>query len=247
MANSSQSGWMAKLAQPQTPAPWSLFDVGSAWIVLFLATAMLGPALVLPTGGQPTLTVLLLGWLIGQMVTLGFVYITRRRQPESFNALRIVKTRQPIPFLLLIGAGLILTLDVIGALGSGIFLQSPELAGISTSIPIDWFFAAVFMVIVQPITEEIVFRGLTLPKLREVMGGRGGWVASAILFALFHFLVYGARLAGTVAFWYAFIVPLLMGLFLGAIRITSGSTRAAIIVRMGGGLFAVLAAFALQG
>lgn len=247
MANNpkQRTSWMTKINEAQSPVTLSTFDMISSWVVLFLATAMLGPAIVFPSGGQVTPTILLLGWMIGQVVVLAYLFVTLRRKPENVRDLKLAPSSQPIPFLLLIGAGLILTLDVIAAVFTQQFLPAPELIGAGTGGVIDWVLAIVFMVIIQPITEEIVFRGIALPKLRELMGGRNGWIASAIIFAIFHAFVFGTQLTGSLAFWFAFILPLLTGLFIGAVRITTRSTRAAIFVRIGTGIFAVLSAFIL--
>jgi len=236
---------MTKINAKQAPVTWNNFDMISSWVVLFLATALLGPAIVFPSGGQVTPTILLLGWAIGQVVLLAYLFVTLRRKPENLRDLQLTKTRQTIPFLLLIGVGLLLTLDVVASLATRQFLPSPELIGVGTGGVLDWVLAVIFMVILQPIAEEIVFRGITLPKLRELMGGRNGWLAAALLFAIYHALVFGTQLSGSLAFWFAFIVPLLMGVFIGAIRIYTNSTRAAILVRMGVGIFAVLSAFVL--
>ena len=61
-----------------------------------------------------------------------------------------------------------------------------------------------FLVVIAPITEELLFRGLFLHRLTEGYGPRVGVIASALCFGIFHLLpwqVVGAGLVGIYLGW----------------------------------------------
>ena len=61
-----------------------------------------------------------------------------------------------------------------------------------------------FLVVIAPITEELLFRGLFLNRLAEGYGSRVGVVVSALCFGIFHILpwqVVGAALVGIYLGW----------------------------------------------
>jgi membrane protease YdiL (CAAX protease family) len=76
-------------------------------------------------------------------------------------------------------------------------------------------------VLVAPVTEELLFRGLLLPALAAQHGTRNAVIGTAILFGLFH-LDYQAAVYAT-----------LMGLLLGAVRVRGGSVLPAIALHAG--------------
>ncbi len=151
-------------------------------------------------------------------------------------------------FLLLIGVGLALTLDVVTGRATGLFLPVPELLRpyqdfllyqLPTSA-ITWILAVLFMVVLQPIAEELVLRGIVLPTLRESVGPWPGFFIAAALSGAFHLLAYAAPPGDFAATWYGMVSPFLAAIIFGAVRIYTGSTRAAIITHMAFGVFAVV-------
>jgi uncharacterized protein len=48
-----------------------------------------------------------------------------------------------------------------------------------------WFAIVAVVALLAPVVEELLFRGLLLPRMRAVFG-RGNWVASGILFTAYH-------------------------------------------------------------
>jgi hypothetical protein len=125
---------------------------------------------------------------------------------------------------------------------SGSISVLPELLGVGTGGLFDWVLAVLFMVFVQPIAEELVFRGVTLPRLRHTFGAWAGIAMTAALYSIFHFVMYGDRLFPADRFGYGVLNPLLLGIFFSVIRVYTGSTRAAIVAHMGAGIFSVLTA-----
>ncbi len=99
-----------------------------------------------------------------------------------------------------------------------------------------WALAA-FGVLVAPVVEEIVFRGFLFAALDRVHGAGIALVATSAAFSLVHGAQYGWRWQNlSILFW--------VGLVLGAVRMRTGSTKAAALVHASynGLLFAVLLA-----
>jgi membrane protease YdiL (CAAX protease family) len=102
-------------------------------------------------------------------------------------------------------------------------------------------------VVAQPVAEELVFRGIALPALRQGFGAWMGLVLCSLAYGLFHQLAYSSPTNDATLVWYGLALPLLAGLFISGVRVYTGSTRAAIAAHMAFGLFAVLKALTLAG
>jgi membrane protease YdiL (CAAX protease family) len=76
-------------------------------------------------------------------------------------------------------------------------------------------------VLVAPVTEELLFRGLFLPALRGRHGTMAAVVVTSVLFGLFHLDVQAAFYATA------------MGLLLGTVRVRAGSVLPAIALHAG--------------
>jgi membrane protease YdiL (CAAX protease family) len=143
-------------------------------------------------------------------------------------------------------------LDLLGLAVTREFLPVPELLRLNPNAlgVIQWGFAIAFMVLVQPIAEGLIFRGILLPSVRVRLSGWSGvWVAAAISGA-FHFLIYPPNYNSTSAItpiWYGLLVPLIQALLFGAVRAASKSTRAAIAAQIAFGLFAIVKLVTLTG
>lgn len=239
-----------QLSAAQTPPPWSLMDVVIVLAALALTMLLLGPTLALfLTGGNLTAITPLVGWCIGLAITAAFTLFARRRTPEQFAALRLftpTKLRVPLPYILLLAIGVMLMLDVIAAGGSS-FRPVAALTGIGAGGAGDWFLGALFLVVIQPFAESLIFTGVVLPRLRATLSPAAGIVVTAAVFGVFHAAVYGASLSGMALFWFGIFLPLMQGIFLCCVRVYTDSTRAAIVAHVGMGLVALLAALALVG
>ena len=95
---------------------------------------------------------------------------------------------------------------------------------------------SLFIILVQPIAESLVFSGIALPRLRASLGGWLGLIASILLFAIYYYLVFGTRGTESIALWYGAVYPLVIGFTLGAVRIWSKSTLATILAQLGVGI-----------
>lgn len=243
-----QLNWRARLSQPETAPPWSWLDAASALIALLLGMLLLGPAAAVLLAGLESENLpltLLFGWTLGGLVTLLFLLTLPRRIDGFWAALGMGPTRQALPLLLLAGVAAAVTVDLIAGSLSRELLPVPQLVGLRGAGAAAWLLAAFFLLVVRPAAEELVFRGLLLPHLRLAAGPWGGLLLSALLYALFCFLVYDVALPEGAVLWYRGLLPLLLGLFLGAVRVVTGSTRAALLVHAGGGLLALLTALIL--
>jgi membrane protease YdiL (CAAX protease family) len=252
---------LARLGAPQTPPPWGMADVAATLLVLALGVLMLGLTIAslifgITDPSQLTPLALLVGWSIGLLVVLVYTYFVRRRTPEQVAALRLGgDARLPLPYTLLLGVAFTLTLDLVIAIGyqttithQNSFLPAVQLAQVNAAGSANiglWLFAALFVVVLQPVAEGIVFQGVILPRLRASLSPYVGIVVTAALFAGYYALVYAPQLQGTAFIWYGVIMPFLLGIFLAGVRVYSESTRAAILAQVGVGITLLMASFVL--
>ncbi|MEO8609575.1 MAG: type II CAAX endopeptidase family protein [Chloroflexota bacterium] len=246
-----------RISALENPPPWSTLAALGGVVVSFAAT-VLGSFIVLALLGDKQYKELA-AWTIGAVLTIIFVYI-RFGKPEQRAALHLggggnVVMVQQAFLMLLIGVGLSVALDVVSGRVTSGFLPEPELTYLYNAVTINrgtitvlsWIFAVLFMVIAQPIAEELIFRGVLLSSLRSMIGAWPGYILSALLYALFHLIAYGSSISDFNGLWYGQVLPFVGGLIFGAVRLTTGSTRAAILAHVGFGLFAVVKMLTLAG
>jgi membrane protease YdiL (CAAX protease family) len=145
---------------------------------------------------------------------------------------------------LLFGIGVAVLIDVLVLGFSRQFFPAPELLSLlyADAGPVGWLTAALFMVAIQPVAEELVFRGMLFPTVRALFGGWLGWLLSGFVYALFHLLIYTS---GPTDIGFTLVTPLLAGLFISAVRANTRSTWAATAAHMGFGIFALLKILAI--
>jgi membrane protease YdiL (CAAX protease family) len=261
---------LARIGAHEPELPFSTAAGLSGLVALVVGLLLVGPTVALLIPGLPPNVVLLLGWTLGGLLAIGFIYI-RLKTPIQRAALWAATqpappkgkkasapavdlpglTAQELFFMLLLGVGFAITLDVISGRVTNTFLPEPELRALYTPgqpIPIlGWILAAVFMIGVQPLAEELAFRGLLLPALRRLTGPWPGHLLTALAGAVFHQVAYATPGGDFNAVWFGFIAPLLTNLLFGSIRLHSGSTRAALLAHIGFGLFALVKLVTLPG
>lgn len=234
---------LRQLSRPEAPPPWSFTGALGALIAMF-ASMVIGSTLA-GTLLADSPTVLLTGWSIGAVLTMLFVMAGYHRQSaEHAAALRLGQTKARLPLVLLFALGMAITFDLLSQIVTGDFsLTAPELAtlrGADVTV-FGWLIALLFMVVLQPIAEEMVLRGLLFPALRTTTGIWTGFVLCAALHAVFHFVAYPPTTGDqTVLVWYGLTLPFLIALVITAVRAYTGSTRASIVAHAAFGLFAVL-------
>lgn len=225
------------------PAPsWSLGTVALTIIVAFVAVIIGTTVALVWFEGQPFAK--LLGWTLGSVITVLFVLQTRR-YPHERAALKLGPSGTSLLFVMFICVGFALLFDLISLSVTGAFLSAPELLGVDLRAGgiAEWGFAILFMVIAQPVAEELVFRGVTFPVLRSVFGAWLGLIVVAALYAIFHLLAYPPdypNVTGITPIWYGLVLPFLQGLIISAVRAHTGSTRPAIAAHVAFGLFAII-------
>ncbi len=238
---------LLRIGSPEVAPAWSLVTallllVGA--FVAVIAGSTIG-SLLFPDAQF----VLLAGWTIAALLTIGITLVNLNK-PGQRQGLRLAQSGA-LPstfFVLLIGIGLAITLDVILRAVTGAILPAPELMDIyriqltrQAIHPLSLILALVFMVVLQPLADELIFRGVLLPVLRSRLGSWQGYLANALLYAGFHMLLYPPPTPNSaIAAWYGFVAPLIAGLIFGAVRLYTGSTRAAVFTHAAFGLFAVI-------
>jgi len=225
--------------KPSAPE-WTVTDAGITLIVMAIALLLIGSVVTLTLDNNPTApqTVsLLIGWMVGLIITAIFVVVRWRRDKSQFDALWGGQSQRPLIVALVIGVGAAFTVDLVAAIGAGVlnaerFLSLAPLAGLSGDIG-QLVIAALFLLVALPLADSLVFFGVIQPRLRASYGGWIGLLATAVLYAGLWYLVYGARLSGGLQVWYGFIAPLLLGLTLGVMRIWTGTLVGVLVTYLG--------------
>jgi membrane protease YdiL (CAAX protease family) len=238
---------IARIGAPEAAPPWALSAALVAPLFAFVAL-IAGSGVALVWAGERDYTGLA-GWTLGAILIGLFVRQTRR---HDWTALRLVAASTPILFVMFIAFGCALAFDLVSLAVTREFLPKPELLGLNPSVlgVLEWSLAIAFMVILQPIAEGLVFRGIAIPALGARLGAWGGIFAAAALAGIFHLLIYSPNYATASSFtplWYGLAIPILEAILFGAVRGYTGSTRASIAAQIAFGLFAVLKLLALVG
>lgn len=237
---------LKRLTRTEPEPPWSALSAIGAIVAMFAAI------LVGTTIAQTILTdspqTLLTGWAIGMVLTILFMSITRLRNPADGPALRIDLTPPQLPLLGLGMLGVAISFDLLSwvVTGEQTFASAELLsfAGLEISIT-GWLIALIFMVGLQPVGEELVFRGMLFPTLRSALGPWAGLFMCAGFHAMFHFVAYPPATPEnpTILLWYGLALPFLDALVISSVRAATGSTLAAMVAHAAFGLFAVLKVF----
>ncbi len=244
---------MKRIAATEPTPPWSTWGAIGAMIASFVAI-ILGSAISIIVLQESQYS-LLLGWSVGAALVIAFVWVTRR-SPRYWSALwngtstKDSNPTQSVFWYLLIGVGLAILLDLIGRGIIGFIVPDPELLNLYSYVQlygqpvlaVSWILVVLFMVLLQPLAEGLVFQGLLLPSLRATIASWPGFILSAVAYTMFHFIAFQPppTASNTALIWIGLIEPLICGLIFAAIRVYTGSTRAAILTHMAFGLFAVV-------
>lgn len=245
---------LTQIQAPETPPFWSVLIAvlfGFAYPVVYIAA---GAFVVTVSGGDlasPSLNIAPLGVALACLIN-AFV-VTRwvgRRTPDgnANQALRLAQTPTIPPLvLLLIGLGGAFLIDLLGRLtrltaGQVVPNVYTVLGQLNTAGALVWAIAAATAVLIQPIGEELTYRGIVYPALTRPLGNLGALFVSSAGFALVH----AAVLSTGGGVWYSVLQPFLMAIWVGGVRAYTQSTQAAIITRAAFGLFFVLSALFLR-
>ena len=241
----------AKLSLPEDAAPpWSLLSAALAAAVLLICLIMVGPALASLLLGSQEITpiLLMLSWALGMGLCLVYLWVSRRSSQESWAALRLVPGHLPRPLVLLLGVAIALAIDLVVNLASGEFLPVPEIYGFHAQGTTSLVLAALLVILLQPLSESLVFQAILLPSLRWRLGPWLGVFVTSGLFVAVRLLVFWGAYAAIYDFaWHGLMYPALLGLAFSLLRVYTGSSSAVIIARMGAGLMFFLTALAVSG
>jgi len=228
----------------ETPPIWSTVSALLFAIVYGVVWIAAQTFAVTISGGDlnaPTPTGLALGVLIASALSaLVVIQWVRRRLPDDWPRALHLETSHSIPLfaVILIGLGAAFAVDLIGVLlrlnGGQVVPPALIILADQNAPIVGWAIAAITAIVIQPIGEELIFRGLLYPSL----AARFGNVASIVLTSLIYMAIM-AVLAGPLP-WYAIIQPLLMSLVVTTMRAHTQSTQMAIVTRAAFGLFLVL-------
>jgi membrane protease YdiL (CAAX protease family) len=182
------------------------------------------------------------------IVTFQYVtgYILAQREEKRLKNDRTVMewlglgpSRNTPLWVILLGAmALAVILDTLGLVLGVTETSLPiPLMGINEAVdPFAFFVAALVLVILRPIADELIFRGVLLPALLPLMRPFYAVLASAGLYGLLHFALDPQFV------WWGLVLPCVVGLLAGVARLTTQSTQTAIGVSAMFGLWAVLRA-----
>ncbi len=234
-----EKGLFARLGDINESAPpWGVGEVALAIAVLLIGTLIIGTGITAsasPSTTNPDPISFVFGWLIGLVIVFVFVLVRWRRTKERFDALKLQQgTWHPL-LAIMVGLGGGFTGAVIAGLGSGSFIAPMQVLGINNDIG-SLALVSLFILLVQPIAESIIFAGIAVPRLRSSLGGWAGLLTTMLPFAVYYYLVFGTRAVDSIAIWYGAIYPFIIGFTLGAVRVWSKSTLATILAQLGVGI-----------
>lgn len=240
----------SRIAAADPSPPWTLTNALTTLVGAF-AAVILGSTLAAVVFADSFYN-LLTGWTVAALLMIGFILFTRREAASLAGLWRGRGGAEPNSFfLLLIGIGLAVTLDIVTRGVTASFLPEAELMvlyfGPRPIPPAAVIIAILYMALFQPFAEAMLFQGVLLPSLRRWLGPWPGFLATAAVYGLFHLLMYPAPLQGFPGIWYSLVVPLIAGLIYNSVRIYTGSTRAAALTHIAFGLFAILKLLTIVG
>lgn len=233
---------LTRIGTPEPPPPWGFWDAAYALSILLITTFLLGPVIALLIfSASPNVLAPLAGWALGGLLMVAYGLFVYVRKPAFRAALRIDSPSfSALPLLLLCGVGVAMLFDVLNYAFVGAFIFTPSMANAPVFQASEWLAAFVLLVAAQPLSEELVFRGILLPRFRVWFGSWYGISTCSLLYALYSFAVYPPTNQSSLFYWYGLVVPFAFSLFFCCLRAYTGSTRAAIWVHMGFGLFILL-------
>lgn len=236
-----------RISAEQPAPPWGVLTAVSMTIGAF-AAIVLGAGIVGSFAMQPP-TAPLLAYCIGMGFAALLVTAARNRTPSDAAALGLARADMRWPLILMLSFGVGAAFDLLTLALTNQPLIVPELASAGGVAAISraglgvWVLAAFLLLVLQPIGEGLVFRGVTYPALRRYLGARAGFLMTALWHGIFHMVVYAPQSDNSFgAIWLTLIVPTLAGLYLGAVRAVTGSTRASMVAHAGLGLFFIVRA-----
>lgn len=226
--------------------PWGLLAALLTVIIAYAFFSVVGLSLGSLLFAQDARAALSVGWLAGGLLTIAAVLFGQRGQTAGLQ----LGNSYPALIAFGVGLGAAVTTDLLAIPFTGRVIETPELSrliGPVAAPALLWGVLGLFVVVVQPVAEELVFRGMLFPALRAAQNVWAALGVSSMLYALFHQMLYTYPTPFGGMWWYTLTEPLLIGLVLGVVRAATGSTTAAIMAHVGVGVFALLKALLIVG
>lgn len=245
---SAPLGWIGRIRAPQVPPPWGMGEVFALGVVLVVALFVLASGVAtLFSGDMAFLTpsALMIGWGVGLVAVLGYLFLTKRRTPQERDALRLVRAPFPLPIALLIGIGMGLLFDLVAVVTGAGFARVAELRDIPLSGG-ELIVSAFVVIILQPLAYGVAFCGVILPRLRVSLGSWAGFWTTILAFTLFYYGLYGAQLPPSHQLGYGVLVPFGMMFTASVVRLRAQSTLTGVVTLIGWGIVAVSVALTLS-
>ncbi len=161
--------------------------------------------------------------IVGWLPPLAYIGLVVRRGYGMSLRSGLAWTALPRPLLSYLRTGVLLAL---GSLLAGLVLGAPDQRNPMQELlenRAGLWALVLFGVVFAPVIEEVVFRGFLFGALERAHGDWPALVATSLLFATLHGTQYAWQ-------WQLLVILTGAGLALGAIRITSGSTKASFVV-----------------
>ncbi len=241
---------MAKLTLPEAhEPPWSLLSALLAVLAMFICLAIIGPSFiaVVAASARPTPFELMASWSLGMALTSLFVFVSRRASEDSWAALRLRPGELALPLALIFGLAIGLTVDLMAILTAGRFLPQAQVWALQTGGLPSLILSALLLVVLQPVAETLVFHAVLLPRLRWLLGHWLGVFATAAVYAGLHYLIFFQTVDADFLHWHGLVLPMLLAISFGLLKVFSQSSLVVLIARMGAGLIFLLTALALVG
>ncbi len=248
------TGWLTHLRTPEEAPPWGQMSALVA-LAMVVACFVAGAFLILPLGmATGSLDAHWLALTIGAILTLAYLAFFFRNSTHRAalgKGFRELRGRQSIQYWLAWGFMVSFALDLLGQALIGRIWPPLELwptfqARLNAELGIlSLLLAALFMLVLQPIIEEVVLRGMLYPAMRARIAGESGvWVAlisAALAHSILHNALYGSLGAGRdfSEIWLVILLPSISGFTFGMARAISQSTLAAVYCHAGFGVAAL--------
>jgi membrane protease YdiL (CAAX protease family) len=238
--------------KPSVPWTWRLAAVLiAAYVVVFFAVLLFTTSSADRSFDEPEPEVLAWASLMSGILMLFLTYQYTataffrakddHRAPENLTLQQAIRLgdsiNTPLPIVLMLAFAAAIVIDLIRRLIGISELSLPiPLYGVDQDNTVIFAAAVLVTVLLRPLVEELIFRGILYPALIKFRPPMEAIVINAILFAVMHFILDPEFV------WWGFVLPLIIGVCAGMARASTQSVLAAIGTHAMFGLFLVLRA-----
>ncbi len=248
-----------RLPEPYLP-PWGM-RLAFGTVIMFVVALFLGLLITTtireddPTDAQALS--IIMGAAIGSVMALTLAYqyssgvilkkqeSSKRYQQTVAQSLGLIPSRsRPFWIASLSALAVAIVLDTVTLiLGKSDTSLPLGLDRMDDADALTWIMALVVFIVLRPVAEEVIFRGILYPVMvKRTQDNLQAVVWSAVIFALFYFVqAFNWEISWEVSYW-SLAYPLMLGLTAGIVRAHTKSTTAAILANAMFGLFLIMKA-----